>query len=260
MNKILCVALLCATLFAACKKDNTKQPETTTNNKIKIAEEATASGIEVTLWSDVQPLKTGYNKVYVSLDHSGKSLTDATVSYMPVMNMTSMQHSCPVEQPVFNSKSNLYEGAIVFTMPSDSMMMWHLKVTVNNETVDFNLKVTNTANQLVGTYMGADGESYVVALIPPKSWEVGLNDFELLVNRADGMMAYPPDDHFEITFLPEMPSMGHSSPNNTNPVSVGNGHYKGQANLTMTGDWRFHFKLNKNETLIIPDAYMDISF
>jgi len=43
-----------------------------------------------------------------------------------------------------------------------------------------------------------------------------------------------------------MPSMGHGSPNNVNPVLTKNGHYKGKVNFTMTGDWRINLELNKD--------------
>jgi hypothetical protein len=43
-----------------------------------------------------------------------------------------------------------------------------------------------------------------------------------------------------------MPSMGHGSPNNINPLHIKNGHYKGKVNFTMTGDWRINLVLNKD--------------
>ena len=59
------------------------------------------------------------------------------------------------------------------------------------------------------------------------------------------MMTFPAEDNFSITMTPEMPSMGHGSPNNVNPVLTKNGHYKGKVNFTMTGDWRINLVLNK---------------
>jgi hypothetical protein len=63
-----------------------------------------------------------------------------------------------------------------------------------------------------------------------------------------------------VEITPEMPSMGHGSPNNVNPVHTGNGHYKGTVNFTMTGDWRIHLKLTRNGRLISDKAYFDILF
>lgn len=74
------------------------------------------------------------------------------------------------------------------------------------------------------------------------------------------MMEFTAEDGFTIEFEPEMPSMDHGSPNNTNPISIGNGHYKGKVNYTMTGDWRLHFKLKKNNEVIVDDAYVDVLF
>ena len=36
---------------------------------------------------------------------------------------------------------------------------------------------------------------------------------------------------------PQMPSMGHGSPNNENPLFLDNGHYEGAVNFTMGGYW-----------------------
>ena len=113
--------------------------------------------------------------------------------------------------------------------------------------------------KLVGNYVGTDGNKYVVALIPPKKWEVGMNDLEIVINKNQ-LMTFPAVDDFKISFSPEMPSMGHGSPNNVNPVNIGNGRYKGKANYTMTGDWKLHFKISKNDVVIIDDATIDIIF
>ena len=47
------------------------------------------------------------------------------------------------------------------------------------------------------------------------------------------MMSWPADSSLSVTITPEMPSMGHGSPNNINPVHVGKGHYKGKVNLIL---------------------------
>ncbi|MDT4842046.1 hypothetical protein FQZ97_759270 [compost metagenome] len=75
------------------------------------------------------------------------------------------------------------------------------------------------------------------------------------------MMNFPAQDNLTIEMTPEMPSMGHGSPNNISPVSTGNGHYKGKVNYTMTGDWRLHLKVSDaNGTVLLQDAFIDILF
>jgi len=122
------------------------------------------------------------------------------------------------------------------------------------------VQVPASSTKLTGTYTGTDAKRYVVSIVPPVKWQVGLNDVDILINQMDGMMNFPAVDGLTIVMTPEMPSMGHGSPNNVDPVSVGKGHYKGKVNYTMTGDWRLHFKISKSESVIIEDATIDILF
>lgn len=257
MYKIVFSLLAMTLLFVSCKKENVK-PDSKPVEKIKLGESVTSKNEKITLWSDAT-LTTGFHKLYLSVtDANNKNIANATVNFQPLMDMGSMKHSSPVEQPVYNSLSGLYEGAAVFTMPS-GMHSWMINVTVNGEMKTLNVVIPDAKTKIVGSYVGNDGNKYVVALIPPKKWEVGMNDLEILINQNQ-MMSFPPINDFKITFSPEMPSMGHGSPNNVNPVNIGNGRYKGKVNYTMTGDWRFHFKISKNDVVIVEDATIDILF
>ncbi len=51
------------------------------------------------------------------------------------------------------------------------------------------------------------------------------------------MMEWPVLDDLTLEITPFMPTMGHGSPGNENPVPVGNGHYLGTVNLSMAGPW-----------------------
>lgn len=73
-------------------------------------------------------------------------------------------------------------------------------------------------------------------------------------------MEFPAADGLTIQFNPEMPSMSHGSPNNTDPVNIGNGYYRGKVNFTMSGDWRLHFKVSLHDELLLDDASLDITF
>lgn len=257
MNRIFSCALVCALIFAGCKKDEVKPVEI---NKNKIAEQV-SDNTTITLWSENTQLTTGYNKLYISLkDNNGKDVNNATVSYMPMMDMGTMKHSSPFENPVYNSALRLYEGAVVFTMPSAEMGTWQLDVTVNGAKVSFPVTINETTQKLIASFLGTDEKKYILSLVVPQQWKTGLNDLDIMINRRASAMDYPADDGFTVEFYPEMPSMDHGSPNNVNPVSKGNGHYAGKVNYTMTGDWRLHFKLLKNGTVIQEDVYLDILF
>lgn len=258
MNRLFSCAILCAIAFTACKKDDTRPADIINKNKIA---EITGNNITATLWSDSKTLQTGYNRLYVSLkDGQGNEIKNATVAYVPEMDMTSRKHGSPAEQPLYNNETKLYEGAVVFTMPTSEMGTWELGVSVNGATVSFPLTIDEAPQKRSGVYVGTDGNKYVLALVPPAKWQVGLNDLDILISRQAAMMDFPPVEGLAVEFTPEMPSMGHGSPNNINPVAAGNGHYKGKVNYTMTGDWRLHFRLKKNEVVIVEDAYVDVLF
>ena len=137
---------------------------------------------------------------------------------------------------------------------------WTVKVTVNGNQVVFPVTVAEAATKIVGSYTGTDGEIYFISLIQPVTWKVGLNDIEIMINRKASMMSFPADNDFEVIMTPEMPSMGHGSPNNVSPTLLSNGRYKGVVNYTMTGDWRLHFELKKAGVTIHSDAFLDILF
>ncbi len=257
MNKLFFGLLAMTLAFVSCKKEDVK-PDEKPIEKIKLGEAITSINEKITLWSDAA-LTTGFHMIYLSVkDATNKNVNNATVSFQSLMDMGSMKHSSPVEQPAYDNASGLYAGAIVFTMPSGTHK-WIVDVTVNGEIKTMEVDIPAAKTKVVGSYVGTDGNKYVVALIPSKKWEVGLNEVEILICKNQ-MMSFPPVDDFKISFTPEMPSMGHGSPNNVNPVNIGNGRYKGKVNYTMTGNWRFHFKLSKNDVVIVEDATIDILF
>lgn len=247
-------------IFSACTKDEDTQPE---NNRVLISEMKTARGITVSLWADEGNLLVAYNKLYISLSNSaGTPIKNAALSIVPVMDMTSMSHSCPAEQPVYNNSLGLYEGSVSFSMPSGSMGTWSLQVKVNDESLDFPLTVqappANT--RYTGTYVGKDGISYSVSLLRPFNPRIGINDIAVLVNSRKDMMNFPPVTDLRMEINPEMPSMSHGSPNNVNPGHQQNGIYRGKVNFTMTGDWRIHFRLLRGTEVVVEDAIIDILF
>ena len=257
MNKIFFGLLAMAMLFFSCTKEEVK-PDTKPIEKMKLGEAVTSKNEKLILWSDAA-LTTGFHKVYISVtDANNKNVSNATVDFQPLMDMGTMKHSSPVEQPVYKTVSGLYEGAVVFTMPS-GMNTWVVNVTVNGEMKPINVNIPDAKTKIVGSYAGTDGTKYILALVPPKKWDVGMNDLVILINQNQ-MMSFPAVNDFKIIFTPEMPSMGHGSPNNINPVTMGNGRYKGKVNYTMTGDWKLHFKISRNDIVIIDDATIDILF
>jgi len=263
MKKIIMGALLSALVFTSCKKEETT-PETTpgtpTASQIEIATATTSNNEMVVLYADHNSLTNGYENIYVTVkDANNNPMTNATVEYKPMMDMGTMQHTCPTEQPIFDSSIGKYKGAAVFVMASTAGT-WTFEVKVNGNLAVFNITVDEAPTKVMGMYTGTDGSNYVVSLLRPVTWKVGMNDFEILIHKKESMMSWPAVEDFTVVFDPEMMSMNHGSPNNVSPVHVGNGHYNGDVNFTMTGDWRFHLELSQAGTVIQADAFLDILF
>ena len=264
MKKIFFATIFVALGLTSCKKEEiTNEPSLTsgeTQNLIALGSATTVNNETVVLYASNSQLKTGYNKLYVTIkNNSGITLPNAAITFSPLMNMGMMSHASPTEQPFYNESIGKYEGVVVFTMPS-TLGTWTLDVMVNGSAATFDLTIADASTKVVGSYAGADGNNYVITLVPPIKWNVGLNDVEIMIHKNESGISFPPINDLNLVMTPEMVSMGHGSPNNISPTSIGNGHYKGVVNLTMTGDWRFHFELSQNGTLINSDAYLDILF
>lgn len=93
-------------LFASCKLNEVMPDEKPIEN-MTLGEAVTSKNEKITLWSDAA-LTTGFHKLYISVsDAANKNVANASVDFQPLMDMGSMKHSSPVEQPIYNSASGL---------------------------------------------------------------------------------------------------------------------------------------------------------
>ncbi len=181
--------------------------------------------------------------------------------------MGSMQHSAPYENPSSeNAVNHLFPCSVVFIMPSTSGT-WTLKVQVHNHLNDKEGSLTipiTVADPIKATTKSFislnDGGKYFISLIEPSSPKVGINDMEIAIYKKKTMMEFPADSSLSVTLTPEMPTMGHGSPNNINPVHIGNGHYKGKVNFTMTGLWRLNLDFASGTAVADSTFYFDTEF
>lgn len=259
-------ALSLITLFTTgCDSDN-ETPEPTLTYQ-KIAEGQTENhNLKVEVYSADDELTTGYNPLYIALfDAKGKRLEQASISLMPLMDMMTMKHAAPVENPASqDAVDGYFPGAVVFTMPSGEMGSWTLTigVEVNGQTDKVILPVTvkEPATSRLKSFVSAtDGTKYYVAYLQQQQPKVGVNDLEVAVFRKNTMMDFPAVTNLTMELEPEMPTMGHGSPNNENPVHIGNGHYKGKVNFTMTGLWYLHLTLH-DTTGQAGKLYFEVNF
>ncbi len=258
MKHYIWAIMAMATLFLfSCEKQKTN-PATPEQNLIKLGTSTLSNGSQITLYSK-DSLQTGYRQISIKITKQNEVVANAEVSISSMMDMGTMKHSSPSTAPVYNTSTQMYEAGIVFTMAGSSDQ-WTMMVTVNGETLTFGVEVKNAQTKVVSTFTGTDGKVYVISLVKMKDFRIGTNDLEIYISKKVSMMEYVPADGLSLDFYPEMPSMGHSSPNNVSPVSTGNGMYKGKVNFTMSGDWRLHFAIYAADQLLAEDASLDIRF
>ncbi|WP_298715233.1 FixH family protein [Chitinophaga sp.] len=260
------LAFTFAAIITGCSKDN-MEPAPEKIPYQKMAEGyATGAGVKVELYAK-KAFSTGYNPIYVALydSISGKPLEKAQITLQPMMDMGTMKHASPVEQPSGNAENKLFPAAVVFTMPSGEMGSWTLSVSVSGNgrqgIATLPAVVTAPAVARLKSFVSkADNAKFFVAYILPDAPKVGVNELEIAVYKVKNMMEFPADSSLTVSLTPEMPTMGHGSPNNADPVHIGKGHYKGKANFTMTGLWYLHLGFKAGAAVADEATYFEVNF
>lgn len=259
-------ALALITFFSTGCDSEDVAPMPTVNYQ-KIAESMTETAdIKVEVYS-TDKLSTGYNPLHIALFDaaSGKRIEQASIKLQPMMHMMDKQHAAPAENPTADrAVDGLFSGAVVFTMPSGDMGSWTLTVEVEADgrktKAIVPVTVVEPATSRLKSFVSkTDGAKYLVAYLQPQEPKVGVNNLEVAVYRVNGMMDFPADGKLTLELNPEMPAMGHGSPNNVNPVHQSGGHYIGKVNFTMTGLWHLHLTL-KDGAEEAGKVYFEVNF
>lgn len=250
LASVLAPLAVAAFVVPACGDDDTGSPTDTTSELVSLGTK-TAGALSVELLAD-RPLAVGLNRVYVRLSDGGAPVTAATITHVPIMHMAemNMEHSCPCEQPpAVADADGLFPSFVVFQMAGGtSGDAWRDEVTVERadaEPVDLvfdGLAVAaSSARKDLTIDDGMGGTTTaIVTLDFADALAVGRNDFTVTVHRKTDMMgmSWGALDDLTISATPDMPSMGHGSTGNVDPVHVAAGRYDGSVNLTMPGTWR----------------------
>ena len=270
--KNLITVLLFTIIAFSCQNTEEPTPFEPFKDMLSISSSATGIGaIKMDVYMNEAPF-VGFNGVFVDVydSISHERLSDWDLSFAPlmtmVMNGNTMKHTCPVEKPVFDEELKAFVGASVFVMPTTDMGMWEFEINYQNSAVEGSLKfeimVVEKDNPALISFVSESNpaKKYFVALIEPSTPDVGINNFELGIYTKESMMSFPSTDEMTVTIEPEMPSMGHGSPDNVDPVSTGNGHYTGTVNFTMTGLWHVNMKIEEGSDMVALDKYFVIEF
>jgi hypothetical protein len=261
-----------AAYMSSCKEDDTTNPPNPNqnNNTMQKIGEAYLSGAaaKAIVYAD-KLAETGYNIFYVELldSASGSRLNGGKLTLNPLMDMGMMKHGTPIENTSATAPENGYYKVPVYFIMAGSASQWSLKMSFENSANgktgngEFGFEVkAPVVSTIKSTVLSSDSNAKVfISLVKPVKPIVGINDFEIVLHKKVSDMSFPPIDNYTVEITPEMPSMGHGSPNNVNPVLTALGHYVGKVNFTMTGLWRIHLKLKKDGQVISDDQYFDIT-
>lgn len=262
-------SLLMAGLLVGCKDEPTIEPTDNNNSNSDLIEIASAQS-DVGDWTvklfAAEKLFMGYNKLYLEVwdKTTNTRVNSAKIALNPMMDMGAMQHSAPFENPSETAESGMFACAVVFQMPGE--MGWKLNVDVEmpdgSRKGKAELPLQVASPDVVRTHVvmpPGGGDPLIISLVEPIEPKVGMNRFEIAVHRRASMMSFPADDSLTVEIEPEMPSMGHGSPNNVNPVIAENGHYVGTVNFTMTGMWYVHLKIMHGAEVLDDKSYFEIN-
>lgn len=218
---------------------------------IKI-QDLTNSTHTIELFNTVGAFKTGYNAISFRVKDktSNTYIENASATWSPMMQMPTMQHSCPKSAIAkVSEKKTVYEGFIIYQMANLDGSGWSLTVNYSINGIDYSvtdaITVIQSAKQNVTSFTGSDNNRYIMAVVEPKTPKIAINNMIVGLYKMETMMMFPSVENYKITLDPRMPGMGnHSSPNNTNlTFNAEDDMYHGNLSLTMTGYWVLNLKL-----------------
>ncbi|GAA4895101.1 hypothetical protein GCM10023311_19770 [Flaviramulus aquimarinus] len=247
-------ATLCFALFTvSCSTDdNNDTPITNDVEGLLKVQDIVNSTHTIELFNTIGNFKTGYNNVIIRIkdNTTNNYIKNATLSWIPMMQMPSMQHSCPKSEITkTEGKETIYEGFVIYQMTNLDGYGWSLTVNYAIDGSDYtasdDVVVLQSEKHNTISFKGSDDNQYIIALIAPNDPKIAINNLKLGLFKMENMMTFPVVEDYTIALDPRMPSMGnHSSPNNTD-LSYNNEDqmYYGDLSLTMTGYWVLNLKL-----------------
>jgi|GEM_PF-1802292 len=260
---LLVGALGAAYLVSGCKKKEKDHSHGDSQNPsdsawVEIAHEHSPQNAHVYVYallhrSQNGQVYEGYNRFRIKVE--GYSGTD--VRLVPMMYMTSMNHSCPTKQPDGIAPDGYFYAEAFFQMPStvdangNVTEPWKLHVILGgNDTATADLRVNPHPNGWVrrkgfNTSMGQVRLLYEFR--PEGAFKVGTVPVRMYVYRRDMNIPHenpdgfpPASDMVQVVQLNTwMPSMGHGAEGNqpAQPVAGSFGLYRGQLGFNMSGEW-----------------------
>jgi len=257
-----CVFLLLLSA-ASCRKENSASVQYPIPSGLKLVSSGYAAGastrVEIYAYQD---LYVGYDRLSIALYDSASNarITQAQVSLATV---TGAGVAAPTENPSGSSAVNgLFDGAAVLVSTGSTALTVQVQNFSNSRTGSYSAPVNVVQTSPAKSYSvtTADNAKLFVSIVQPTNPQLGVNTFELVVDRQVNSTNYAPDSTYMLAINPTMPSMtGMGSPNNVNPVYTGNGHYAGKVDFIMSGGWQIYVDLLHNGAVADSTHYFDLN-
>ena len=198
--------IVCFTLFFSCSTDDNDDTmlinEVENLQLIKTIENGDQS---IELYNEKGMFETGYNMISLRIkdNNTNTYVEDATISWMPVMQMPTMQHSCPKSEITKAiGKDTVYQGFIIYQMTFEDGSGWSLTLDYTINDVDYSvtetINVMQYENQNTASFMGSDDSRYIVALIAPKAPSIAINNMKVGLFKMENMMTFPVVEDYTI--------------------------------------------------------------
>lgn len=242
---------ICIIGLSSCSSDDGETQPIDDLNDLQLITELSNDSHRIELYSASGTLQNGFNQISLRIKETATDnyLTDANISWLPIMYMTSMEHAAPASEVVkLPDAETVFTGHVVFTMPENPDEKWEISINYQSQGASFSasipVEVPQMEDRTLVNFSSSDDQNYVLAMVQPFEPKVAINDFQMVLYRMESMMEFERVDGFSILIDPRMPGMGnHSSPNNINLTQVEDGFYKGELSLTMTGLWRINLQV-----------------
>lgn len=277
---ILFLTVLCYALTSCTKEKTDYEAEINTiiPERTQFEEVATIQNGPYTLRIEALggKLYKGYNEVRLKISSQGQPrVSEATL--LPIQTgLDEQTATCPhLHQLTYKADNDYFEGYIVFTDESSEMARWDLQFGFiankqqHNSIQHVTVQKQSNKNLNMTSFIGSDGEQYIIALVAPQKPKVAENDliagiYKLNKPTTGSTLAfYSQAEGYTLELDPRMPepSMGnHSSPNNKDLLPGEDGLYHGVVNYTMTGNWTLNFILLNQQGRIIKGTVVPDDF
>lgn len=259
MKQLFYIILSAIIIIYACSKSDNITDPITPADYIRIFT-AQSGNISFEVWSKTASFfVNGYNDIGFKVFENNQEKTSGFVNFYPKMyhGQNSPSHSSPVSsQFIYDNGKQLFSGYACFTMLSDSSSFWYgffnYNDTLRVDSVFFQVN-SISFNQMILFDDMIGGYYYFLTLVQPQMPKQGINTLQCMLHRSiNNDSSFYQMDSVEMYIKPWMETMGHGSPNNVNPVFIGNGIYEGKANFNMSGNWTVYDSIYYQNRWITP--------